>query len=242
MRRKLCPAGKLEDDTARWPVLDMLAECCRCDGQRQCRGREICPPSVYLMPACHCCARYCRRHRAQDLATQERRKAAFHRRYLCPDESRTSARLTWVVGHSERRGLNAGKRADVARKAEAAWARPDRHHFGIGESEARPQRRYNIGYHGQAASRAPARCCTGDNTVVAYEPIWAIGHWQNPGRLIRSSKVHDFHPRPTCQSFGSNVKRRSAAAVWGSVKPGQRGRISSKVENSGRCPDRGREP
>lgn len=85
-----------------------------------------------------------------------------------------------IVGHSERRALHGETDAQVADKARAAWAAGLTAIICLGESEAR----YRAGetltvLERQLAGSLPPEA-TSANTVLAYEPIWAIGTGLTP--------------------------------------------------------------
>ena len=71
--------------------------------------------------------------------------------------------------------------------------------------------------------------CTGDNTVVAYEPIWAIGTGKIP-TLDQIIEVHDFIRAELAKRFGSDVTDALRLLYGGSVKPDNAADIF-KVEN-----------
>lgn len=86
-----------------------------------------------------------------------------------------------IVGHSERRMDHGEKDALVAAKARAAWAAGLTSIICIGETEAQ----YRAGetldiLRGQIAGSLPDGA-TPQNTVIAYEPVWAIGTGLTPG-------------------------------------------------------------
>lgn len=85
-----------------------------------------------------------------------------------------------IVGHSERRQDHGERNADVARKAEAAWRAGLTTIICIGEtqSERCAGSAHDI-CRSQIDGSVPA-AATATNTVVAYEPAWAIGTGRTP--------------------------------------------------------------
>lgn len=85
-----------------------------------------------------------------------------------------------IVGHSERRADHDEADVLVAAKAEAAWRAGLTAIICIGETEAerREGRALDV-ISNQLAGSVPANA-TAQNTVVAYEPVWAIGTGLTP--------------------------------------------------------------
>ena len=70
---------------------------------------------------------------------------------------------------------------------------------------------------GQLAASVPDNS-TGENLVVAYEPIWAIGTGKIP-TLDQIGEVHDFIRARLERRFGAGVGRSTRLLYGGSVKP-----------------------
>lgn len=85
-----------------------------------------------------------------------------------------------IVGHSERRQYHAESDALVAAKAKAAWRAGLLAIICIGETEAERDggRAYDVCKSQIAGSVPPG--ATPSNTVIAYEPVWAIGTGKTP--------------------------------------------------------------
>jgi triosephosphate isomerase (TIM) len=85
-----------------------------------------------------------------------------------------------IVGHSERRQYHGESDADVAAKAEAAWRAGLTAIICIGETEGqRSAGDHNHICAGQIVGSVPLTA-TAANTVIAYEPVWAIGTGKTP--------------------------------------------------------------
>lgn len=95
-----------------------------------------------------------------------------------------------IVGHSERRTDHGETDADVAAKAEAAWAAGLIAIICVGETEEeRDANRALDVVRGQMASSLP-KGATAANTVIAYEPVWAIGTGRVPS-IEDITAMHD---------------------------------------------------
>ncbi|HRE60565.1 MAG TPA: triose-phosphate isomerase [Micropepsaceae bacterium] len=130
---------------------------------------------------------------------------------------------TVIVGHSERRTLHAERDADVHAKAEAA------HRAGlvaiicVGETlDERSAGKADDIVKGQV-SRSVPDAATPKNTIIAYEPVWAIG----TGKTATAADIEAMHHtiRETLRArfgaaadafrilYGGSVKASNAAEI-----------------------------
>ena len=95
-----------------------------------------------------------------------------------------------IIGHSERRGYFGETDADVNRKVKAALAHGLKPIICLGESLVQREagqtekvvtEQVRLAYEGVAPSSA-------EQTVIAYEPIWAIGTGRNASRGSQSGQ------------------------------------------------------
>jgi len=94
-----------------------------------------------------------------------------------------------ILGHSERRKIHGESDALVAAKARQAWAAGLTAIICIGETQAeRDAGDANSICHGQIAAGVPKEA-TPQNTVIAYEPVWAIG----TGRTATREDIAAMH-------------------------------------------------
>ncbi len=85
-----------------------------------------------------------------------------------------------IVGHSERRRYHRETDADVAAKAQAAWRAGLTAIICVGETEAqRDAGRAGDVVAAQIAASVP-QGADAASTVIAYEPVWAIGTGRTP--------------------------------------------------------------
>ncbi|WP_422050359.1 triose-phosphate isomerase [Shimia sp.] len=123
-----------------------------------------------------------------------------------------------ILGHSERREDHGEADADVRSKATAAWSAGLISVICVGESLAEREADNTLDIiGGQLAGSIPDEA-TGENLVVAYEPIWAIGTGKVP-TMSQIGEVHDFMRTQLEMRFGEGVGRSVRLLYGGSVKP-----------------------
>ena len=117
-----------------------------------------------------------------------------------------------IVGHSERRQDHGETDADVRARAEAAHAAGLTAIVCIGETlEEREGGRTLDVLRAQLDGSLPARA-TSDDTVVAYEPVWAIG----TGKTATPEQVGEVHD--ALRSWLPEAMADAALLYGGSVK------------------------
>ena len=129
-----------------------------------------------------------------------------------------------ILGHSERREMHGESDEMIRAKAHAA------HQAGlitvicVGESLEQREAANTLDIiGGQLAASVPDNS-TGENLVVAYEPIWAIGTGKVPS-TDQIGEVHDFIRTRLEHRFGAGVGRSTRLLYGGSVKPGNAAEI-----------------
>ena len=129
-----------------------------------------------------------------------------------------------IVGHSERREDHGESDAQVCAKAQAAIAADLVAIICVGESLAQREGGQTLQVIGaQLAGSVPDQA-TGANTVIAYEPIWAIGTGPVP-TLAEIAEVHDFIRAELTTRFGAERAGAVRLLYGGSVKPGNAAEI-----------------
>ncbi|UWP89997.1 triose-phosphate isomerase [Aliiroseovarius crassostreae] len=129
-----------------------------------------------------------------------------------------------ILGHYERREHHNESDTDVRKKASAAIAAGLKVVICVGESldEREANNTLDI-IGGQLAGSIPDEV-TGENLIVAYEAIWAIGTGKVP-TLDQIGEVHDFIRSRLERRFGEGVGRSARLLYGGSVKPDNAGEI-----------------
>jgi len=122
-----------------------------------------------------------------------------------------------IVGHSERRADYGESDFDVNAKASAAWRADLEAIICIGETEAE----YDAGQAREVLARQLASSvpqgASDQNTIIAYEPVWAIGTGKTPSP-DDVKEIHRFIRESLIERFGG-YGERMAILYGGSVKP-----------------------
>ncbi|MFX0540265.1 triose-phosphate isomerase [Roseovarius sp. S4756] len=122
-----------------------------------------------------------------------------------------------ILGHSERRSDHGETSDDVRAKAKAAHAAGLLAIICVGESLAQREAQNTLDIIGGQLSSSIPDTATGENTVVAYEPCWAIGTGLTP-TTDQIGEVHDFIRARLERRFGAGVGRSVRLLYGGSVK------------------------
>lgn len=134
-----------------------------------------------------------------------------------------------IVGHSERRDAHKERDSDVRDKAESAWASGLTAIICLGESlDDRTSGNTLDIIAGQLAGSLPDGL-SAKNSVIAYEPIWAIGTGHVP-TLEQIIEVHDFIRAKLIERYGAQIANAVSLLYGGSVKPDNAATIF-KAEN-----------
>ncbi len=127
-----------------------------------------------------------------------------------------------IVGHSERRADHGESDAVVAAKAGAA------HRAGLvaiiclGETEAQRDAGETLAVIAAQLAGSLPEGATADNTVIAYEPVWAIGTGRTP-TTEQIAEVHALLRARLVEALADGADMR--LLYGGSVKPGNAAEI-----------------
>ncbi len=122
-----------------------------------------------------------------------------------------------IVGHSERRTDHGESDAAVRAKAEAAWRAGLTAIICVGETRQEREAGSALSVvAGQVRGSVPAGA-TGQNTVVAYEPVWAIGTGLVP-TVADVEEMHGAIRTVLAEALGAEAGK-VRILYGGSVKP-----------------------
>ena len=123
-----------------------------------------------------------------------------------------------IVGHSERRTNHHETNSLIAQKAEAAINAGLKVIICIGETEAERDAGKTIAVCQTQIEGSVPENATGANTVIAYEPVWAIG----TGRTPTTKEVEEVHAairKVVAKKLGRANANKMRILYGGSMKP-----------------------
>lgn len=139
-----------------------------------------------------------------------------------------------ILGHSERRQYQKESNDLIARKALAAHAAALKPIICIGETlqereAGRTEAVLEEQLTGSLAGLSPEQM---EETILAYEPVWAIGTGRN-ATSEQAQAAHAFIRRWLATKFGDAVARRVRIQYGGSVKPANARELMSQPDVDG---------
>jgi triosephosphate isomerase len=125
-----------------------------------------------------------------------------------------------ILGHSERRQYQKESDELISKKAKAAHAASLRPIVCVGETLAereggQMQKVLETQVSGSLAGLTPEQM---DETIIAYEPVWAIGTGRT-ATTAQAQEAHAFIRGLVSGRFGQAVAKRVRIQYGGSVKP-----------------------
>ena len=185
----------------------------------------ICPPATLIAPMAARAAGTSVAVGGQDCHAAA---AGAHTGDLAAEMLADAGATAVIVGHSERRAGHGETDADVRAKAEAAWRAGLLAIVCVGETEAeRDAGRAVEIVDRQLAGSLPDGAASA-RTVVAYEPVWAIGTGRTPSPED-IAEMHGAIRAVLVARFGAEGEAMRVL-YGGSVKPGNAAEIFA-VEN-----------
>lgn len=137
-----------------------------------------------------------------------------------------------IVGHSERRIDRRETDDEVCAKAKAA------HRAGliaivcVGETETQRDGGLTVETISTQVERSVPPGATSENTVIAYEPVWAIGTGRTP-TPDEAQDVHEHIRTLLRTSFGRQTADAIRLLYGGSMKPGNAGPLLARPDIDG---------
>ncbi len=123
-----------------------------------------------------------------------------------------------IVGHSERRADHGETSKIVAAKAKAVWRAGLTAIICIGETETERREGRTLEVIGGQLDQSVPDGASSANTIIAYEPVWAIGTGLTP--TAGDVEAVHAHIRQSLSEAGLAGADRMRLVYGGSVKPG----------------------
>jgi triosephosphate isomerase len=175
----------------------------------------ICPPATLIAPAVAASESTGIAIGGQDCHAMVK---GAHTGDISAEMLRDAGATAVILGHSERRQDHHESSEITRDKARAAQEAGLTAIICVGESQSQRQATNTIDIIGAQLSLSVPDGSTGENLVVAYEPIWAIGTGEVP-TTDQIGEVHDFIRTRLERRFGPGVGRSVRILYGGSVKP-----------------------
>jgi len=218
MRQKLAAGNWKMNGTG--PALAELDALASSQTSRRC-DILICPPATLLSRAAELLKSSGISCGGQDCHANS---SGAHTGDISAEMLREAGATAVILGHSERRNDHGETSAEVAVKTAAAWEAGLTAVICIGETlEERESGQTLDIVRDQLATSLPDSA-NAANTVVAYEPVWAIGTGKVP-TLAQIAQVHDFLRAELTVRFGTATAKGIRLLYGGSVKPGNAAEI-----------------
>ena len=123
-----------------------------------------------------------------------------------------------IVGHSERRADHGETDAIVKAKAQAAHDAGLKAIICVGETLEQYESKKTVSVISRQIKGSVPEGATGKNTVIAYEPVWAIGSGLTP-TVQEVAKIHTHIRKRLAAALGEETAAAIAILYGGSVKP-----------------------
>lgn len=135
---------------------------------------------------------------------------------LAAEQLRDAGASHVIVGHSERRTDHGESDAAIAAKAVAAHRAGLVSVICVGETEAQRDGGETLDVIARQLAGSVPDCATAANTVIAYEPVWAIG----TGRTPTTGQIAEVHAAMRSALAARFADGADVALLYGgSVKP-----------------------
>ncbi|MDX2258139.1 MAG: triose-phosphate isomerase [Hyphomicrobiaceae bacterium] len=176
----------------------------------------ICPPATLLLPLAQMLEGRALRVGAQDCHTAPE---GAHTGDISAEMLAEAGAAAVIVGHSERRADHGETDRQVRAKAEAAHRAGLMAIVCIGETLGQRQAGQTLAVVSRQLAASLPATATAANTVVAYEPVWAIGTGLTPS-AGDVAEVHAGLRSDLVGRFGAEEGTSMRLLYGGSVKPG----------------------
>lgn len=188
----------------------------------------ICPPATLLCEAKEVAKGSKVKLGGQDCHAAE---SGAHTGHISAGMLKNAGASAVIVGHSERRADDGETDKDVAAKAAAAHANKLTAIICVGETLAQYENKETLRVITAQIKGSLPEGATAKNTIIAYEPVWAIGSGLTP-TVKEVAKVHT-HIRKRLNAALGDEADQVAILYGGSVKPANAQELMSAANVNG---------
>lgn len=181
----------------------------------------VCPPATLLAQARYALTGSTILLGAQDCHTLP---AGPHTGDLSAEMLADAGASAVIVGHSERRSGHGESDALISAKASAAYRAGLTAIICIGETEQERREGATLEIVRRQLRGSVPQAARAANTVIAYEPVWAIGSGLTP-TPANVTEVHGFIRQELGRLQGPTEAKRFRILYGGSVKPTNAGEL-----------------
>jgi triosephosphate isomerase len=174
----------------------------------------ICPPATLLTRAVEVLSTTPVKVGGQDCHARE---SGAHTGDISAEMLKDAGASHVIVGHSERRTDHGETDAVVRAKAEAAWRAGIVAIICVGETRTERELGLALDILSRQIAGSVPPAATGHNTVIAYEPVWAIGTGLTP-TAADVAEAHT-HIRAELKELLGAESAHTRILYGGSVKP-----------------------
>ncbi len=186
----------------------------------------LCPPATLQAPMAACLADTTLAFGGQDCHANE---SGAHTGDISAQMLRDAGASYVIIGHSERRADHGEADEAIAAKVKAAWSAGLTAILCLGETEAERDAGATLDIVATQLAKSLPDGETAANTVIAYEPVWAIG----TGRTATADEIGEVHGAlrdGLADRIGAVEAHTIPLLYGGSVKPANAEEIFA-VEN-----------
>jgi len=168
------------------------------------------------------------------LGAQDTDIASFgaHTGDVCVEMLKDAGCTHVIVGHSERRTDHGESDAFVCAKAEIVHAAGLIAVICIGETESEREQGMTMATMSTQLDGSVPKGATAENTVIAYEPVWAIGTGKT-ATPKDAEDVHDHIRTYLTTKLSSKITNGMRILYGGSMKPGNAAELLSQTNIDG---------
>jgi len=189
----------------------------------------ICPPATILDQAKTAVKGSKVKIGGQDCHTAEN---GAHTGDISASMLKSAGATTVIVGHSERRADHGEDDKTVCAKAQAAFDAGLKAIICVGETLEQYKKGQTLSVMTSQIKGSLPKSATAKNTVIAYEPVWAIGSGLTP-TVKEVARVHTHIRKRLVAALGQDEAAKIAILYGGSVKPANAVELMSAANVNG---------